>query len=354
MHPGPVNRGVELSAEVVDSPQALITSRSQAGVVVRMAVLYELLAGAPAPTARRGRGAAAGMSAPTLDPRATRPRRAADPRRPRARPARGHRRAARRAGPRRRDRRARRARRSTRPTAPRSSTARGSTCCPRFVDPHVHLRTPGQEHKEDLETGTAPPPRAASARSSRCPTPTPSSTPRRSWASLRERGARATRASRSASWPAITRGLRGEELTEMAELRDAGALGFTDDGRPVADAGVLRRALQYQRLSGGVSRCTRRTRRCPAPARCTRARSAPASASPGSRRLRVDDRRPRRRARRLRGRPHPLPAPACARVGRGARRRPRPPARRSPCEATPAPPHAHRRGRAARSTRASR
>jgi dihydroorotase len=52
--------------------------------------------------------------------------------------------------------------------------------------------------------------------------------------------------------PAITRGLSGAELTEMAELRDAGALGFTDDGRPVVAAGMLRRALQYQRLCGGV------------------------------------------------------------------------------------------------------
>ena len=45
MHPGPVNRGVELSGEVVDSPQAVITMQVKAGVVVRMAVLYELLAG---------------------------------------------------------------------------------------------------------------------------------------------------------------------------------------------------------------------------------------------------------------------------------------------------------------------
>ncbi|HYI38635.1 MAG TPA: aspartate carbamoyltransferase catalytic subunit [Thermoleophilaceae bacterium] len=50
MHPGPVNRGVELSAEVIDSPQALITEQVQSGVVVRMAVLYELLAGAPTST----------------------------------------------------------------------------------------------------------------------------------------------------------------------------------------------------------------------------------------------------------------------------------------------------------------
>jgi aspartate carbamoyltransferase catalytic subunit len=48
MHPGPVNRGLELSGEVVDSPQALITAQVEAGVVVRMAVLFELLAGAHA------------------------------------------------------------------------------------------------------------------------------------------------------------------------------------------------------------------------------------------------------------------------------------------------------------------
>ncbi len=54
MHPGPVNRGVELSGEVVDSPQALITAQVEAGVVVRMAVLYELLAGARGAAARAG------------------------------------------------------------------------------------------------------------------------------------------------------------------------------------------------------------------------------------------------------------------------------------------------------------
>jgi aspartate carbamoyltransferase catalytic subunit len=58
MHPGPVNRGVELAAEVIDSPQALITRQVESGVVVRMAVLYELLAGGGAP-----RGAAEGVPA---------------------------------------------------------------------------------------------------------------------------------------------------------------------------------------------------------------------------------------------------------------------------------------------------
>jgi aspartate carbamoyltransferase catalytic subunit len=53
MHPGPVNRGVELSAEVIDSPQALIAQQVESGVVVRMAVLYELLAGQPQPGGTR-------------------------------------------------------------------------------------------------------------------------------------------------------------------------------------------------------------------------------------------------------------------------------------------------------------
>jgi aspartate carbamoyltransferase catalytic subunit len=57
MHPGPVNRGVELSSEVIDSPQALIVDQVESGVVVRMAVLYELLAGGP------GRAAAGAPSA---------------------------------------------------------------------------------------------------------------------------------------------------------------------------------------------------------------------------------------------------------------------------------------------------
>src|ERR671911_1505496 len=50
----------------------------------------------------------------------------------------------------------------------------------------------------------------------------------------------------------VTRGLAGEALTEMAELAEAGALGFTDDGKPVHRAGILRKALQYQRLAGKV------------------------------------------------------------------------------------------------------
>jgi dihydroorotase len=129
--------------------------------------------------------------------------------------------------------------------------AEGLHAFPAFFDPHVHLRTPGREDEEDIETGT----RAAAAGGycgilAMANTEPPVSTAA-DVGSLRER------AEREASVPvgflaSVTRDLRGEELTEMAELRDAGAIGFSDDGLPVRSARVLRRALQYQRLCGGV------------------------------------------------------------------------------------------------------
>jgi dihydroorotase len=129
--------------------------------------------------------------------------------------------------------------------------AEGMHAFPAFFDPHVHLRTPGREDEEDLETGT----RAAAAGGfcgvlAMANTEPPVSTAA-DVGSLRER------AEREASVPVgflatVTRDMEGEELTEMAELRAAGALGFSDDGLPIRSARVLRRALQYQRLCGGV------------------------------------------------------------------------------------------------------
>jgi dihydroorotase len=122
---------------------------------------------------------------------------------------------------------------------------------PAFVDPHVHLRVPGQEHKEDLATGTA----AAAAGGYCAVIAMPNTAPPIDDASILSSVIGAARREgrvRVEFLAAITRGLEGRELTEMAELREAGALGFTDDGLPVVSAGVLRRALQYQRLCGGV------------------------------------------------------------------------------------------------------
>jgi dihydroorotase len=122
---------------------------------------------------------------------------------------------------------------------------------PAFFDPHVHLRTPGQEHKEDLESGT----RAAAAGGYGGVIAMPNTDPVVDSAPLLRSLCDA--ATHQARVPvgflaAITRGLEGEQLTEMAELREQGALGFTDDGKPVTSAGTLRKALQYQRLCGGV------------------------------------------------------------------------------------------------------
>ncbi|HMS72694.1 MAG TPA: dihydroorotase [Baekduia sp.] len=129
--------------------------------------------------------------------------------------------------------------------------ASGKLLVPAFVDPHVHFRTPGQEHKETIATGTA----SAAAGGYCAVLAMPNTTPVLDSApllrSLFEEAARSARIPLGFV-PAITRGMNGQELTEMAELRDAGAAGFTDDGRPVESAGMLRKALQYQRLCGGT------------------------------------------------------------------------------------------------------
>ena len=120
---------------------------------------------------------------------------------------------------------------------------------PAFVDPHVHLRTPGREDEEDLATGT----RAAAAGGYCAILAMPNTDPVVDSApvlrSLRER-ARAEARIPTGFTAAITVGQQGERLTEMAELADAGALAFTDDGLPVRSAGLMRQALQYQKLAG--------------------------------------------------------------------------------------------------------
>ena len=128
---------------------------------------------------------------------------------------------------------------------------RGKHLLPGFVDPHVHFRVPGHEHKEDLDSGT----RAAAAGGYVAVVAMPNTDPTVDDAtvlgSLREAARREARIP-VGFMASVTRRLAGEALTEMAELRDGGALGFTDDGKPVHRAAILRRALQYQRLCGGV------------------------------------------------------------------------------------------------------
>src|SRR6185436_13627483 len=129
--------------------------------------------------------------------------------------------------------------------------AEGKHVFPGFVDPHVHLRVPGQEHKEDLETGT----RSAAAGGFVAIVAMPNTSPTVDSApilrSLREAARREARIP-VGFMASVTTGLQGDALTEMAELKQAGALGFTDDGKPVYRAGLLRKALQYQKMVGGV------------------------------------------------------------------------------------------------------
>jgi carbamoyl-phosphate synthase small subunit len=123
----------------------------------------------------------------------------------------------------------------------------GLHALPAFVDPHVHLRTPGREGDETIATGTA-----AAAAGGYCavlaqPNTEPVTDSVEVLRALRSR-ARAEAVVPTGFLAAVTIGQRGEELTELGLLADAGAVGFTDDGLPITDAGVLRRALQLQRI----------------------------------------------------------------------------------------------------------
>jgi dihydroorotase len=120
----------------------------------------------------------------------------------------------------------------------------GKVLAPAFVDPHVHLRTPGREDEEDLASGT----RAAAAGGYCAILAMPNTEPAVDSAAVL--GALIERAQEEAEVPvgflaAITKAQQGAELTEMVELAERGAAGFTDDGHPVVAPGLVRRALQY-------------------------------------------------------------------------------------------------------------
>jgi dihydroorotase len=125
----------------------------------------------------------------------------------------------------------------------------GLVLAPAFVDPHVHLRVPGREDEETIASGTA----AAAAGGYCAILAMPNTDPVVDSAAVL--GSLIEDAQAEAEVPvgflaAITRGQEGAELTEMAELAEQGAAGFTDDGRPVVAPGLMRRALQYHRITG--------------------------------------------------------------------------------------------------------
>jgi dihydroorotase len=127
--------------------------------------------------------------------------------------------------------------------------ADGLMLAPAFVDPHVHLRTPGREDEETIASGSA----AAAAGGYCAILAMPNTDPVVDSAATL--GALIENARAEAEIPvgflaAITKEQRGTELTEMGELAEAGAAGFSDDGVPVASPGLMRRALQYGAVTG--------------------------------------------------------------------------------------------------------
>jgi len=121
---------------------------------------------------------------------------------------------------------------------------KGLVVCPGFIDIHAHLREPGREDKETIATGT----RAAAAGGFTAVCAMPNTDPVNDTAGITRailEKARAEGAVRVYPIGAITRGQKGEELAEYGDLKEAGCVAVSDDGRPVASARVLRRALEY-------------------------------------------------------------------------------------------------------------
>ncbi|MCB9708276.1 MAG: dihydroorotase [Myxococcales bacterium] len=120
----------------------------------------------------------------------------------------------------------------------------GKWVTPGFVDLHTHLREPGHEYKEDIASGLA----AAAAGGFTAVCAMANTLPVNDTRAVTESliaKARAQEGPRLYPIGAITKGLLGEQLTEMSDLKDAGAIGVSDDGRCVMNAGIMRRAMEY-------------------------------------------------------------------------------------------------------------
>jgi dihydroorotase len=125
----------------------------------------------------------------------------------------------------------------------------GLVICPGLIDMHVHLREPGQEHKETVATGTAAAVAGGFTAVACMPNTNPVNDNAGVTAYILKRAAEANLA-RVYPIGAVSKGQAGEELAEIAELRQAGCVAITDDGRPVATAMLMRRALEYAGMFG--------------------------------------------------------------------------------------------------------
>ena len=122
--------------------------------------------------------------------------------------------------------------------------AAGKVVCPGFIDIHVHLREPGYEYKETVATGT----KAAAAggfTAVACMANTNPVNDNRSVTDYILAKARSEGFVRVYPIGAVTRGLEGKELAELAELAEAGCVAYSDDGHPIMNSALLRRAMEY-------------------------------------------------------------------------------------------------------------
>ncbi|NNE44893.1 MAG: dihydroorotase [Gemmatimonadetes bacterium] len=131
----------------------------------------------------------------------------------------------------------------------RTVDASGLAVAPGLVDMHVHFREPGYEYKEDIASGSRSAASGGFTTVACMPNTNPSLDNEALVSRVIRRGEEAGLC-RVHPIAAITKGQAGRELTEMMLLRDAGAVGFSDDGVPVEDSRVMRRALEYSQLTG--------------------------------------------------------------------------------------------------------
>ena len=125
--------------------------------------------------------------------------------------------------------------------------AKGAIVTPGFCDMHVHFREPGHEYKETIETGS----QSAAAGGFTTVAVMPNTSPVNDNRSVTEfilSQAKETSNINILPIGAITKGLRGETLSDMGELKEAGCIGYSDDGRPVSNSEIMRRALEYSKM----------------------------------------------------------------------------------------------------------
>jgi dihydroorotase len=127
--------------------------------------------------------------------------------------------------------------------------AKGLIVSPGFVDIHTHLRDPGQEYKETIETGTQAAARGGFTTVCCMPNTVPAIDTRATVEYVLRTAARSGLV-RVLPIGCVSRGREGQELAELADLADAGCVAFSDDGSPVTDGTLLRHAMEFGSISG--------------------------------------------------------------------------------------------------------